>query len=59
MQNKTNQQFQLCLESQVIEVMKMKMLPIQFVSNVIDESDLHHTKQREPRIWTIERITIH
>jgi hypothetical protein len=34
MKNMKNQEFQYFLESKLIEVMKMKMLPIQFVSIV-------------------------
>jgi hypothetical protein len=36
----------------------MKMLPIQVVSNVIDESDSHSEKHFDPRTSTRRGITI-
>jgi hypothetical protein len=50
MKNSLIQEFQHFLESKVIEVMNMKILQIQFVSNVIDESDLQYEKHFDPRI---------
>jgi hypothetical protein len=58
MKNIPIQEFQHYLESILIEVMKMKRLQIQFVSNVIDESDSQHEKQFDPRISIFPPISI-
>jgi hypothetical protein len=58
MKNILIQEFQHCLESWLIQVMIHKMLLIQFVSNVIDESDLQYEKHFEPSNWTEEGIII-